>query len=113
MYTAFIDTVLRSGAAREPPQMPRAQHPMLGRWNPPLSQRVPMNPGGQMHSPTWSWQMPPFRQSGQSFSQDGPHFFAGQAAERAEGARVPPAAGQGTPGSPQPPGSQGPAHLSR
>lgn len=49
-----------------------------------------------MHSPTWSWQMPPFRQSGQSFPQDGPHFFAGQAAERAEGARVPPAAGQGT-----------------
>lgn len=38
-----------------------------------------------MHSPTWSWQTPPFRQSGQSFLQDGPHFFAGQAAERAEG----------------------------
>lgn len=40
-----------------------------------------------MHSPTWSWQTPPFRQSGQSFLQDGPHFFAGQAAERAEGAQ--------------------------
>lgn len=65
-----------------------------------------------MHSPTYSWQMPPFRQSGQSFSQDGPHFLAGQAAERAEGAKVPPAARQLTGlGCPHSPGRQGPAHL--
>lgn len=41
-----------------------------------------------MHSPTWSWQMPPFRQSGQSFSQEGPHFFAGQAVKTVEGAQA-------------------------
>lgn len=64
-----------------------------------------------MHSPTWSWQTPPFRQSGQSFSQEGPHFFAGQAVNTAEGAQ----AGTRLGGRVQPcvpvPGSQGPTHL--
>lgn len=83
----------------------------------PLSQRVPVKPGGQMHSPTWSWQTPPFRQSGQSFSQDGPHFFAAHAAGRAEGLW----GGTGLSGPPVPVGREGtagchlpsPTHLSR
>lgn len=44
----------------------------------PVSQRVPMNPGGHMQSPSASWHTPPFRHSGQSLLQPGPHFLLGQ-----------------------------------
>lgn len=38
----------------------------------PFSQRVPVNPGGHTHSPSWSWQTPPCRQPGHSLVQPGP-----------------------------------------
>lgn len=44
----------------------------------PVSQCVPMNPGGHMQSPSASWHTPPFRHSGQSLLQPGPHFLLGQ-----------------------------------
>lgn len=44
----------------------------------PVSQRVPMNPGGHMQSPSASWHTPPFRHSGQSLLQPGPHFLLAQ-----------------------------------
>lgn len=48
----------------------------------PVSQRVPMNPGGQMQSPLPSWHTPPFKHSGQSLLQSWPHFLLAQAASK-------------------------------
>lgn len=44
----------------------------------PCSQRVPVNPGGHTHSPSWSWQTPPCRQPGHSLVQPGPQRPAPQ-----------------------------------
>lgn len=44
----------------------------------PCSQRVPVNPGGHTHSPSWSWQTPPCRQPGHSLAQPGPQSPASQ-----------------------------------
>lgn len=44
----------------------------------PCSQRVPVNPGGHTHSPSWSWQTPPCRQPGHSLVQPGPQRPASQ-----------------------------------
>lgn len=46
----------------------------------PVSQRVPMNPGGHIQSPLPSWHTPPFKHSGQSLLQSWPHFLLEQAA---------------------------------
>ncbi len=43
----------------------------------PVSQRIPINPGGQTQSPSLSWHTPPFKHSGQSLSQSEPHLFFG------------------------------------
>ena len=46
----------------------------------PCSQRVPVNPGGHTHSPSWSWQTPPCRQPGHSLVQSCPQRPASQPA---------------------------------
>lgn len=46
----------------------------------PCSQRVPVNPGGHTHSPSWSWQTPPCRQPGHSLLQSCPQRPAPQPA---------------------------------